>query len=62
MTNNTKLKQRLWYFSNLSCIVRLVLSRKETVIDLYNDILKIINKVKLENEMAKNVRAYILQV
>ncbi len=50
------------YSSNLSCIVGSVLSREETVVDLYNDISKIINKVELENGMAKNVCAYILQV
>ena len=50
------------YSSNLGCIVGLVLSREETVVDLYNDIPRIINKVKLENGMAKNVCAYILQV
>ncbi len=62
MTDNTKLKQWLWYSSNLGCIVGSVLSREETVVDLYNDIPRIINKIKLENGMAKNVRAYILQV
>ena len=50
------------YSLNLGCIVGSVLSREETVVDLYNDISRIINKVKLENGMAKNVRAYILQV
>lgn len=62
MTDNTKLKQRLRYSPNLGCIVGSVLSREETVVDLYNDIPRIINNVKLENGMAKNVRAYILQV
>ncbi len=62
MTNNIKLKQRLRYSSNLGCIIGSVLSKEETVVDLYNDILRIINKVKLENGMVKNVRAYILQV
>ena len=62
MTDNIKLKQRLRYSSNLGYIVGSVLSREETVVDLYNDILRIINKVKLENGMAKNVCAYILQV
>ena len=50
------------YSPNLGCIVGSVLSRKETVVDLYNDIPRIINKVKLENGIAKNVCAYILQV
>jgi len=62
MTNNIKLKQRLRYSSNLGCIIGSVLSRKETVVNLYNDISKIINKVKLENGMVKNIHVYILQV
>lgn len=62
MTDNTKLKLRLRYSSNLGCIVGSILSKEETKIDVYNDIPRIIDKIKLENGMAKNVRAYILQV
>ena len=62
MIDNTKLEQWLRYSPNLGCIIESVLSREEIVVNLYNDISRIINKVKLENGMAKNVRAYILQI
>ncbi|PKC11775.1 hypothetical protein RhiirA5_287239, partial [Rhizophagus irregularis] len=62
MTDNTKLKSRLRYSPNLGCIIGSVFSKKEAEINTYNDIPRIINKIKLENGMAKNVRAYILQI
>jgi len=62
MTDNTKLKPRLRYSSNFGCIIGSVLSKEETIVNIYNDIPKIINNVKSENGIAKNVRAYILQV
>ena len=62
MTDNTKLKSQLQYFPNLGCIVRSIFSKEETEINIYNDIPRIINKIKLKNGIAKNVRAYILQV
>ena len=62
MTDNTKLKPRLRYSSNLSCIIGSVLSNEETMVNVYNDISKIINNIKSESGIAKNVRAYILQV
>ncbi len=62
MTDNTKLKPRLQYSSNFGCIIGSVLSKEETIVNIYNDIPKIINNVKSENGIAKNVRAYILQV
>ena len=62
MMDNTKLKSRLWYSSNLGCIVGSILSKEEAKVEVYNDIPRIINKIKLENGMAKNVCAYILQV
>jgi uncharacterized protein (UPF0297 family) len=62
MTDNTKLKLGLRYSPNLGCIVGSVLSNEETKVNTYNDIPRIINKVKAENGIAKNVRAYLLQV
>lgn len=62
MTDNTKLKLRLRYSSNLGCIIGSILSKEETKVNIYNDIPRIINKIKAENGMAKNIRAYILQV
>jgi len=62
MTDNTKLKSRLQYSPNLGCIIGSTLSTEETKVNIYNDIPRIINKIKLENGIAKSVRAYILQV
>ncbi|CAB4402243.1 unnamed protein product [Rhizophagus irregularis] len=62
MTDNTKLKPRLRYSPNLGCIIGSVLSKEETIVNVYNDIPKVINNVKSENGIAKNVRAYILQI
>jgi hypothetical protein len=62
MTDNTKLKPQLRYSHNLGCIIGLILSNKEMTVNIYNNISKIINNVKSENGIAKNVHAYILQV
>lgn len=62
MTDNTKLKSRLRYSPNLGCIIGSTLPSEETTINIYNDIPRIINKIKSENKIANNVRAYILQV
>jgi hypothetical protein len=62
MTDNTKLKPRLRYSPNLGCIIGSVLSKEETTVNVYNDIPKIINNVKSENGIAKNVHMYILQI
>ena len=62
MTDCTKLKLRLRYSPNFGCVIGSILSNKETKVNVYGDIPKIINKIKLENGIAKNVRAYILQV
>jgi hypothetical protein len=62
MTDNTKLKPRLRYSSQLGCIVGSTLSIEDTKIDKYSDIPIIINNIKKEKAIAKDVRAYILQV
>jgi hypothetical protein len=62
MTDNTKLKSRLRYSSQLGCIVGSTLPIDDTKIDKYGDIPIIINNIKKENAIAKDVRAYILQV
>ncbi|PKY28575.1 hypothetical protein RhiirB3_391156 [Rhizophagus irregularis] len=61
MTDNTKLKSRLRYSLTLGCIVGSVLSKEETTINMYLDIPNIINKIKSEKAIAKDVRVYILQ-
>ncbi|RIB05663.1 hypothetical protein C2G38_2219046 [Gigaspora rosea] len=62
MTDNTKLKLGLRYSSNLECIIGSVLSNKETKVNIYSDIPRIINKIKAEDRIAKSVHAYLLQV
>ncbi|EXX78932.1 hypothetical protein RirG_010490 [Rhizophagus irregularis DAOM 197198w] len=62
MTDNTKLKSRLRYSPTLGCIVGSVLSKEETTINVYSDIPNIINKIKSEKAIAKDVRVYILQI
>ena len=62
MTDNTKLKPRLRYSPTLGCIVGSIFSKEETKINVYADIPNIINKIKIEKAIAKDVRAYILQV
>ena len=62
MTDNTKLKSRLRYSPTLGCIVGSIFPIEETKINVYADIPNIINKIKIEKAIAKDVRAYILQV
>ncbi|GBC00434.1 hypothetical protein RclHR1_38560001 [Rhizophagus clarus] len=62
MSDNTKLKPRLRYSPTLGCIIGSVLSKEETIINTYSDIPNVINKIKSERAIAKDVRAYILQI
>ena len=62
MTDNIKLKLCLRYLSTLGCIISSVFSLNETKVNTYGDIPKIISNIKNSNAIAKNVRAYILQV
>jgi hypothetical protein len=62
MTDNTKLKERLRYSPILGCIIGSILSENKTKINVYGDIPNVINKIKEQNAIAKDVRAYILQV
>jgi hypothetical protein len=62
MTDNTKLKPRLRYSSKMGCIVGSTIPYNETIIEKYNDIPLVINKIKENNAIAKYVRVYILQV
>ncbi|CAG8591423.1 21301_t:CDS:2 [Gigaspora rosea] len=55
MTDNTKFKLGLRYSYNLGCIVGSVLSNEKTKVNIYNDILRIINKIKEENRIAKTI-------
>jgi hypothetical protein len=62
MTDNTKLKERLQYSPILGCIIGSTLPIEETVINVYGDIPSTISKIKEKNAIAKDVRAYLLQV
>ncbi|PKB99046.1 hypothetical protein RhiirA5_383479 [Rhizophagus irregularis] len=63
MTDNTKLKERLRYLPILGCIIGSTLSKEETIINVYSDIIpSTINKIKEENAIAKDVHVYILQI
>jgi hypothetical protein len=62
MTDNTKLKCRLRYSPTFGCIIGSVFPKEDTKIEVYGDIPKIVSKIKNEKVIAKDVRAYMLQV
>ena len=62
MSDNTKLKPALRYSSILGCIIGSTLPIEQTKINTYEDIQPIINDIKTKKAIAKDVRAYILQV
>jgi hypothetical protein len=62
MTDNTKLKPCLRYSPQFGCIVGSTLPNNQTKVNVYGDIPKIINNIKNQTAIAKDVRAYILQV
>ncbi|RGB37930.1 hypothetical protein C1646_756354 [Rhizophagus diaphanus] len=62
MSDNTKLKPTLHYNPVLGCIIRSTLSVEQTKINTYEDIQPIINDIKMKKAIAKDVRAYILQI
>ena len=62
MTDNTKLKPGLQYSAQFGCIVGSSLQQEETQVNNYDDISVIINNIKERKAIAKEVRAYLLQV
>ncbi|CAB4441869.1 unnamed protein product [Rhizophagus irregularis] len=62
MSDNTKLKPALRYSSILGCIIRSTLPIEQTKINIYENIQPIINDIKTKKAIAKDVRAYILQI
>ena len=62
ISDNTKLKPALRYHSGLGCIIGSILSIEETKINSYKDIPTVINNIKMKKAIAKDVRAYVLQV
>ena len=53
--DNTKLKSRLRYSPTLGCIIGSTFPVEETKINVYADIPNIINKIKNEKAIAKDV-------
>ncbi len=62
MTDNTKLKPDLQYSAQFDCIVDSLLQQEETQVNNYDNISVIINNIKEKKAIAKEVRAYLLQV
>ncbi|GBC52657.2 hypothetical protein GLOIN_2v1787768 [Rhizophagus irregularis DAOM 181602=DAOM 197198] len=62
MTDNTKLKERLSYSATLGCVIGSTLSTSETKASNYKEIIAIIDKIKVKNAIAKQVRVYLLQI
>jgi len=62
MTDNTKLKPGLQYSAQFGCIIGSSLQLEETQVNNYDDIPIIINNIKEKKAIAKDVRAYLLQV
>src|SRR5206468_189829 len=62
MSDNTKLKSGLRYCSELGCIVGSILNSDECKISTFEDISSTVHIIKNKDAMAKDVRAYILQV
>src|SRR5271156_3187732 len=62
MTDNTKLKECLSYSATLGCVIGSTLPISETRVSNYEEVISIVDKIKAENAIAKQVRIYLLQV
>ena len=62
MTDNTKLKERLSYSATLGCVIGSTLPASETKVSNCEEVVTIIDKIKDENAISKQVRIYLLQV
>ena len=62
MTDNTKLKSGFHYSTQFGCIIGSSLQQEETQVNSYDDISVIIDNIKERKAIAKEVRAYLLQV
>ncbi len=62
MTDNTKLAERLSYSATLGCIIGSTLSISEIKVSNYEEVITIIDKIKKEKAIVKQVRIYLLQV
>jgi hypothetical protein len=62
ITDNTKLKENLSYSAILGCVIESILPISETKVSNYEKVITIINKIKVENAIAKQVQIYLFQV
>ena len=62
MTDNTKLKERLSYSAALGCVIGSILPNSETKVSNCEEVITVIDKIKNEDAIAKQVRIYLLQV
>ena len=53
MTNNTKLKEYLSYSVTLGCIIKLILPTSETKASNYEEIIAIIDMIKIKKAIIK---------
>jgi len=60
MTDNTKLKERLSYSAALGCVFGLILPISETKVSNCKEVITVIDKIRNEDAIAKQVRIYLL--
>ncbi|CAG8847137.1 24090_t:CDS:2, partial [Gigaspora margarita] len=59
--HNTKIKERLGFFSLFGCIVGSILSTESTRVSTYEDIHQVVDMIKSRNAIASQVWIYLLQ-
>ncbi|GBB99162.1 hypothetical protein RclHR1_34330001, partial [Rhizophagus clarus] len=62
MTDCTKIRPKLTYSDELSCVVGSTLKLSETLVETYDNIHKIVNIIKQKNAIATQVRVVILKI
>jgi len=62
MTDCTKVRSKLTYSQELSCIVGSTMSFEDSYVDTYDDIHQIIKNIREKNEIASQVRCILLKV
>ncbi len=62
MINNIKLAECLNYSTTLGCVIGLTLSISEIKVSNYEEIIIIIDKIKKEKTIVKQVKIYLLQI
>ncbi|CAG8800605.1 13865_t:CDS:2 [Gigaspora margarita] len=62
LSDNTKIKERLGFFSLFGCVVGSTLLTELTRVSTYKDIYQIVDMIKSHNAIASQVHVYLLQV